>query len=471
VNFNRHGKAHLMRAAQEGIDARVITPYHRCIKEKYADRVEHLAYIYVDLGWRHQYAGLERLCLPGLTVYLVDSEYYFGDKIYRGGQPEVEQYAFFQRAVLELLPLLPDFAPDVLHCNDWHTGMLPFLIKTQYQGRPQGALKTVLTIHNIAFQGWTSCDSACDLLGIDWRWCTPEGILHFDSANFLKTGCLFADRVNTVSPSYADEIRTPEFGENLQEVLIARGSDVSGILNGIDTVSFDPAGDPAVAVRYDAENPEGKRADKRALLEELGLFAVGDDTPLIAMVSRMTAQKGFDLVLEGIDALMQRDVGFVLLGTGDGWYENAFRAVEQCYPGRMRAYIGYREELSRRIYAGADFFLMPSAFEPCGLSQMIAMRYGALPIVHEVGGLRDTVRPYDWSTGAGNGFSFHGFDCGTMMGVIDYALSVYRDDREALDRLIRSAMTTDFSFGPSALEYARLYLAVLDNATEGRNEP
>ena len=443
-----------------GSDARVITPYHRCVRERYADQIEHLADFTVSMGWRRQSAGLERLCLPGLTVYLISSDYYFSGSIYLGGTAETEQYAFFQLAVLEALPLLPDFAPELLHCSDWHTAMLPFLLKTQYRDRPQGRLKTVLTIHNLAFQGWLSFDAAGDLLGIDSRWFTRDGIAHGDCANFLKTGILFADRVNTVSPSYADEIRTREFGETLEGVLRSRGGDVSGILNGLDTGSYDPATDPAVPFRFDRSCPERKAENKAALLSELGLDAA-PDLPLLAMVTRMTAQKGFDLVLQALESIVEQGALFVLLGSGDASYESAMRELERRCPGRVRAVLGYDEALSRRIYAGADFLLMPSAFEPCGLSQMIAMRYGTLPIVHEVGGLRDTVKPYNRFTSEGNGFSFYDFNVGTLLGTVSFALATYRD-KAAMSRLIQSAMAQDWSFAPSAVEYEKLYLSVLD---------
>ena len=452
--------------AAAGLDARVITPYHRCIKDVYAERVTHLAHCFVDMGWRHQYAGLEKLELPGLTVYLVDSEQYFGDRIYRGGDAEAEQYAFFQRAVLELIPLLPDFRPDVLHCNDWQTAMLPFLIKTQYVGRPQGKLHTVLTIHNIAFQGKMSFELACSLLNIEPRWCGLDGIAHFGCANFLKTGILYADRINTVSPSYADEIRTPAFGEGLQDVLCLRGADVSGILNGLDTETYDPATDPNLVCNYSADCPERKRENKLALLAELGLDRVSADTPLVAMVTRMTAQKGFDLVLQGMDAMMEQNMGFVLLGTGDQHYEDAMRAYAARYPGRIAACLHYSEALSRRIYAAADFLLMPSGFEPCGLSQLIAMRYGAVPIVHETGGLRDTVHPYNRFTGEGNGFSFYDFNCGTMLGCVAYALATYAN-APAMQGLVRSGMTGNYSFDGPALDYARLFLSVLPGQNGG----
>ncbi|MBR1659192.1 MAG: glycogen/starch synthase, partial [Oscillospiraceae bacterium] len=443
-----------------GFDARIITPYHRCFKGKYDDKIEHLGEYYVKLGWRTEYAGLEKLTLDGVIYYLVDSEYYFGDVIYRGGEGEVEQYAFFQRAVLDLIPML-DFEPEVLHCNDWQTAMLPMLLKTQYGYLPQGKLKTVFSIHNLAFQGWLSPERAADLLNVEPRWQGYDGIGHGEWCNFMKGGVLFSEKVNTVSPSYADEIRTPAFGEGMDGVLLRRGADVSGILNGIDTNEFNPATDPRIPYHFDAEHPEKKIKDKAKLIAELGL-ETSVDTPIIAMVTRMTRQKGFDLVLQGLDELMARDVAFVLLGSGDHDYESAMRFYEGRYKGRLCAYVGYSEDVARKIYAGADFLLMPSAFEPCGLSQMIAQRYGTLPIVHEVGGLRDTVTPYNRDTGEGDGFSFYDYNTGTMLGVISYALSVY-NDKPVMNRLIHAAMTRDVSMGKCALEYAKLYVDIVDS--------
>ena len=444
-----------------GMETRVITPYHRVIKNKYADRVEHLCELEISLGWRRQYVGVEKLEVNGIVVYLLDNEFYFGDKIYRGGLAEGEQYAFFQRAVLESIPLL-DFQPEVLHCNDWHTAMLPFLIKTQYVGRPQGALKTVLTIHNIAFQGKFGFDFVQDMLGVDSCWYRPDSLEHYGCANFLKAGCVFADKVNTVSPSYADEIRSFRFGEGLQDVLISRGSDVSGIINGLDTEAFDPATDPALSVHFDGDAQAFKRDSKKAIMEEVGLDDV-PGRPLIAMVTRMTAQKGFELVMQVLDVLMQKDIAFLLLGTGDERYESFMRQAEERYKGRLCAYLSYNEELSHRIYAGADLLLMPSAFEPCGLSQLIAMRYGTLPIVHEVGGLKDTVQPYNCHDDSGNGFSFAGYEAGIMLGTIYYAMDCWRKP-EIRRGLIRRAMGGDFSFAPSALAYAKLFVSILDGA-------
>lgn len=444
-----------------GFDARVITPFHRCAKEKYAGRTEHMCSFEISLGWRRQYVGLEKLVLGGLTIYLIDNEYYFGDKIYRGGLAEGEQYSFFQRAVLESIPRL-DFMPDVLHCNDWHTAMLPFLIKSQYAGRPQGALKTVLTIHNIAFQGKFGFDFVQDMFGVDSSWYRPSAIEHYGCVNYLKAGCVFADKVNTVSPSYAGEIQTAQFGEGLQDVLVSRGTDLCGIINGIDTDIFDPASDTEISCRFEGDAADYKKANKIALLQELGLHC-GSETPLIAMVTRMTSQKGFDLVIQAIDRLMCMDAAFVVLGTGDAYYEDMMRAAESRYKGRLCAYLSYNESLSHRIYAGADLLLMPSAFEPCGLSQMIAMRYGTLPIVHEVGGLKDTVKPYNCYDGSGNGFSFDRYDADVMLGTVSYALSTWRDTA-VRSKLIAHAMSTDFSFAPSAAEYGRLFVSILDCA-------
>ena len=445
--------------ADLGMDARVITPYHRVIKNKYSRQVQHMCDFYIDLGWRHKYVGLEKLVLDGVTIYLIDNEDYFGDKIYRGGEAEGEQYAFFARAVMEALPRL-DFKPEVLHCNDWHTAMLPMLVKTQYAGAPQGQLRTLLTIHNIAYQGKFGFDWIRDMFGIEDRYFTSEFMELDGCANFLKAGCVFADRINTVSPTYAEEIRTPYYSERLDGILSARAHELSGILNGIDATVFDPEHDPGIAANYSAADKSGKAACKRALMEELGL-TIGEGTPIVAMVTRMTAQKGFDLVECVLDELMDQDMAFVLLGTGDAEYEDFMRGAEWRHKGRVCAYIGYDEALSHRVYAGADMLLMPSGFEPCGLSQMIAMRYGTLPIVRETGGLKDSVQPYNQFTGEGTGFSFANFNAHEMAGVIRNAVALYHNDRSAFDGLVHNAMTTDFSFAISAEAYASLYLTLL----------
>ncbi|MEG1633825.1 MAG: glycogen/starch synthase [Oscillospiraceae bacterium] len=442
-----------------GVDARVITPYHRVVKEKFGELVTHLFSFSIDLGWRSQYVGIEKLELDGVIIYLVDNEFYFGDRIYRGGIPEGEQYAFFTRAVIDAIPNL-DFAPDILHCNDWHTAMLPMLIKTHYAAAPQGRLKTLLTIHNIAYQGKFGFEFFRDFFGVEDRYFTPEFMEINGCAAFLKAGCVFADRLNTVSPSYADEICTPFFGEGLEGILSARRHELSGIINGIDTRLYSPYSDPLIAHRFDRGHLAGKRACKEALMFDMGLEAPAD-TPLVAMVTRMTAQKGFDLVERVLDELMCSDVCFLLLGTGDKVYESFMRSAEARHKGRVCAYIGYDEALSHKVYAGADLLLMPSLFEPCGLSQMIAMRYGTLPVVRETGGLRDTVSPYNKFTGEGNGFSFKNYNAHEMKDMLLQAIALYRGEPSVWTSLVKSAMSADFGFLRSAEEYAKTYIELL----------
>ena len=445
--------------AKLGVDARVITPYHRVIKEKYADQVEHMFYFYARLGWRSEYVGIEKLVLDGVTIYLVDNEHYFGDKIYRGGDAELEQYAFFTRAVLDAIPNL-DFAPEVVHCNDWHTAMIPMLGKTQYVGGRQAELKYLLTIHNIAFQGKCGFDRVQDLLGVDSRYYTPEFMELNGCADFLKAGCVFADRINTVSPSYAEEIKTSYYGEGLEGILNARSGQLTGIINGIDKDLFDPHKDPLIPAHYNRGLLRGKAKCKAALQERLGL-QVRPEVPVFAMVTRMTEQKGFDLVAAVIDDMMTwSDMQFVLLGSGDKRFEEFMRNAENRWKGRLCSYIGYNEDLAHLIYAGSDFYVMPSRFEPCGLSQMIAMRYGSIPIVRETGGLRDTVQPYNRFTGEGTGFTFSRYDAYDLKETMYRALECWSND-EIMNGLIQHAMAADFGFGLSAEEYARTYLWML----------
>ena len=439
-----------------GVECRVITPYHRVIKKTYATQVEHLFQFYVDLGWRHEYVGVEKLELDGVIYYLIDNERYYGNKIYSGGEEEGEQYAFFSRAVLESLPGL-DFCPDILHCNDWHTAMIPMLMKVQYAGEVQGKPKTLLSIHNILFQGKQHPAFVKDVFGLGDEWFTDEWLMMDGCADYLKAGCLFADRINTVSPGYAAEIRTPEYGEGLEDILNARAGVLSGILNGIDHEVFNPGDDRFLPAAYDSLRREGKAICKKALQEHMGLEP-RPDVPIFAMVTRMTEQKGFDLMQCMLDDFMlNEDVQFMLVGAGDEHYENFMRAAEGRYRGRLCSYIGYNEEAAHLTYAGSDFFLMPSRFEPCGLGQMIAMRYGTIPVVRATGGLRDTVREYDPFTGAGNGFLFEDFDAWQMRDAIRQAISAY-PNKVMMDRLIGNAMREDFDFEQTAEAYLRLYL-------------
>lgn len=436
----------------ERVNARVIMPKYKVIPETLLENAVFLGHTYVHLGWRTQYAGLFCVCHNGITIYFVDNEYYFGSgKVYGYTEGEAEKYAFFCRAVLELLPFM-DFMPDILHCNDWQTGLIPVLLKTQY---PQLAIKTVFTIHNLKYQGIYGIDLLKDLMGFPSSLFTKDALEFYGGASFLKGGLVYADRITTVSPTYAQETKTEFFGERLDGVLRMRENDYVGILNGIDCKEYNPATDKLLAARYTLEDASGKEACKQALQDQLGLSH--SCSPIIAMVGRLYDQKGLALVERMLyELLLSDDFQFVVLGTGDPGYEALLQNAQQRYPERVRALNTFDDTLAHRIYAGADLFLMPSMFEPCGLSQMIAMRYGTLPIVRETGGLLDTVQPYNCVEGTGNGFSFAAFNAHDMAYTVRYALKTIRDP-EVHRMLMDNAMREDFSWKKSAKAYKRLY--------------
>ena len=436
-----------------GYDVRVIMPLHSQIKNKYRYELYHICTFFVTLGWRTQFCGIETLTLNGTQYYFVDNEFYFGGPIYKGGLEEGEQYAFFTRAVLEALPLI-DFIPDVIHVNDWHTSMIPMLLKTQYYSS-YSDIKTLLTIHNIAYQGKFDPMFVKDLLGVPDYYYTPEYMEAFGCANFLKAGIVFSDKVNTVSPTYAKELMYPYYSEGMDGVLASRGSDFSVILNGIDIEVFNPHTDPKIEKRYMSGSIYNKKNNKLALIQELNLDA-NIDTPIISVISRLTEQKGLDLIMYAIDSIMAKDVCLVVLGSGDKKYEDFFKHVANQYYRRAYIHTSYNDDLSHRIYAGSDLFLMPSKFEPCGISQMIAMRYGTLPIVRETGGLKDTVAPYNKFTGEGTGFSFTNYNADDMLCAIELAIETFRDPK-AFRQIQKQAMAKDFSFAASAKKYAELY--------------
>ena len=438
-----------------GFDIRLVLPFHKVIKDKYREFVRHIDNFSVDIGWNSQYLGIEEYDWDGIPVYFIDNEHYFGHAIYCGGIFEGEQYAYFSRAVIEALPVI-GFEPDIIHVNDWHTAMIPMLLKTQYDLHPQGRAKSVLSIHNLQYQGRFDFGYTTYLFGIDCRYEHPDYIEFYSDANYLKAGIEFADKLVTVSPTYAQEIRTPYYGEGLDGVLEAHADDLIGILNGIDTIAFNPAADPLIPYAYDSTSLSEKQKNKDALIAELGL-KIDPETPVIAMVTRLTKQKGIDLVLRVFDEIMQEDVGFVLIGTGDTDYEHFFRGVAHSTGNRAKGLTRFDDPLAHRIYAGSDFFLMPSMFEPCGLSQMIAMRYGTLPIVRATGGLKDTVVSYNEHTHEGNGFSFENFNAHDMLHTVRYALSIYQN-KAGMDSLRQLAMKQDWSFQKSALAYAKLYV-------------
>ena len=441
-----------------GADVIVMVPKYGSIPARYTERMEHFRDFYVSLGWRNEYCGLERLDMGnGVTYLFVDNEHYFLRDYPYGFFDDGERFAFFSKAVCESLQYLPEgFECDVLHCNDWHTALAPVFLREFYQGLPlYERVKTVFTIHNIAFQGQYSDTILNDILGLA-HIPAAAGQLRSDdrSINYMQGALKYTDAITTVSPTYAWEIQTPEYGEGLDGILRERSSVLSGILNGIDTDAWDPATDTAIAENFKAGDMAGKAACKAALQKELGL-EVRDDRPLMVMVTRLTRQKGMDLVTYALDRILSGGVQVAVLGTGD--YEEPMRYFADKYPGTMTARITFDSALSHRMYAGADLFLMPSLFEPCGLSQIIAMRYGTLPVVRETGGLRDTVTPYNHFTGEGSGFSFANFNGDEMGDAVFRGARLFWDDRAAWDQVVKQAMETDFSWTRSAAAYLDLY--------------
>lgn len=440
-----------------GADVIVMLPKYGSIPQRFTERMEHFCDFYVSLGWRNEYCGLERLDINGVTYLFVDNEHYFMRDYPYGFFDDGERFAFFSKAVTESLQHLPEgFECDVLHCNDWHTALAPVFLREFYQGLPlYERVKTVFTIHNIAFQGQYSDTILNDILGLA-HIPAAAGQLRCDSRsiNYMQGALKYSDAISTVSPSYAWEIQTPEYGEGLDGILRERSNVLSGILNGIDVDDWNPETDPAIAQNYKVGDMAGKAACKRALQEELGL-EVRDDRPLMVMVTRLTRQKGMDLVTYALDRILSGGVQVAVLGTGD--YEEPMRYFSNKYPGTMAARITFDSALSHRMYAGADMFLMPSLFEPCGLSQIIAMRYGTLPVVRETGGLRDTVKPYNYFTGEGTGFSFANFNGDEMGDAVFRGARLFWDDRDAWDQVVKQAMEADFSWTRSAHAYLDLY--------------
>lgn len=448
--------AALVRAGAEVI---VMVPKYATIKDEYKAQMEHFADFYVSLGWRNEYCGLEKLEHDGVTYMFIDNERYFARDYPYGFFDDGERFAFFSKAITESLQHLPaGFECDILHCNDWQTALAPVFLREFYQGLPlYDRVKTVFSIHNVAFQGQFSDTVLEDILGVA-HIPAAASQLRCDacSVNYMLGALRYADAITTVSPTYAGEIQTPEFGEGLDGVLRERSYALQGILNGIDVAGFDPATDKRIAANYTVEDRSGKAVCKAKLQEELGL-EVRDDRPLMVMVTRLTRQKGMDLVMYALDRILAGGVQVAVLGTGDRDYEDGLRYFQDKYPGTMAARIEFDPALSQRMYAAADMFLMPSKFEPCGLSQIIAMRYGTLPIVRETGGLKDTVQPYNEFTGEGTGFSFSNFNGDEMGDAVFRAARLFWDNREAWNQLVTQAMSQDFSWTRSADKYLDLY--------------
>lgn len=448
--------AALVRAGAEVI---VMVPKYTTIKDEYKAQMEHFSDFYVSLGWRNEYCGLEKLEHDGVTYMFIDNERYFARDYPYGFFDDGERFAFFSKAITESLQHLPaGFECDILHCNDWQTALAPVFLREFYQGLPlYDRVKTVFSIHNVAFQGQFSDTVMEDILGVA-HIPAAASQLRCDacSINYMLGALRYADAITTVSPTYANEIQTPEFGEGLDGVLRERSYALQGILNGIDVAGFDPATDKRIAANYTVEDRSGKAVCKAKLQEELGL-EVRDDRPLMVMVTRLTRQKGMDLVMYALDRILAGGVQVAVLGTGDRDYEDGLRYFQDRYPGTMAARIEFDPALSQRMYAAADMFLMPSKFEPCGLSQIIAMRYGTLPIVRETGGLKDTVIPYNEFTGEGTGFSFTNFNGDEMGDAVFRAARLFWDNRNAWNQLVTQAMSQDFSWTRSADKYLDLY--------------
>lgn len=448
--------AALVRAGAEVI---VMVPKYATIKDEYKAQMEHFSDFYVSLGWRNEYCGLEKLEHDGVTYMFIDNERYFARDYPYGFFDDGERFAFFSKAITESLQHLPaGFECDILHCNDWQTALAPVFLREFYQGLPlYDRVKTVFSIHNVAFQGQFSDTVMEDILGVA-HIPAAASQLRCDacSINYMLGALRYADAITTVSPTYANEIQTPEFGEGLDGVLRERSYALQGILNGIDVAGFDPATDKRIAANYTVDDRSGKAVCKAKLQEELGL-EVRDDRPLMVMVTRLTRQKGMDLVMYALDRILAGGVQVAVLGTGDRDYEDGLRYFQDKYPGTMAARIEFDPALSQRMYAAADMFLMPSKFEPCGLSQIIAMRYGTLPIVRETGGLKDTVIPYNEFTGEGTGFSFSNFNGDEMGDAVFRAARLFWDNREAWNQLVTQAMSQDFSWTRSADKYLDLY--------------
>lgn len=447
---------------RENYDIRVIIPNYRVIPEKFKQNFVYKTHFYMDLGWRRQYVGILETELNGVKFYFVDNEYYFnGDRPYGNILEDLEKFAFFCRAVLSALPSL-DFRPDLIHCNDWQTGLIPVYLKDVFsQNEFYRGIKSIMTIHNLKFQGVWNKKTVKDITGLSDYYFAPDKLEAYGDANYLKGGIVYADYVTTVSETYAKEIQTPFYGEKLDGLMRARANCLSGIVNGIDYSEYNPETDKCLWYPFNVENfRKVKPKNKKELQKELGL-EVDEKKFMVGLVSRLTDQKGLDLIEYVMEELCSDDMQFVILGTGDSKYENMFRHYEWKYKGRVSSSIYYNNDRAHRIYGSCDAFLMPSLFEPCGLSQLMSMRYGTIPIVRETGGLNDTVQPYNEYESTGTGFSFRNYNAHEMLDAVRYAKNVYYNNKREWNKIVDRAMTTDFSWSGSARKYEELYNRVL----------
>ncbi|SFR67325.1 glycogen synthase GlgA [Anaeromicropila populeti] len=443
---------------KDEFDVRVMLPKYMAMSDEYKSQLKYKAHFYMDLAWRRQYVGILEMEYEGITFYFVDNEFYFAGTVPYGNiYEDIEKFAFFCKAALSSLPLL-DFRPDIIHCHDWQTGLLPVYIKDIFMDNPfYHGIKTIMTIHNLKFQGIWDMKTVKDITGLNAKFFTPDKLEAYGDANYLKGGLVYADLITTVSESYADEIKYPFYGEGLDGLIRARQQSLVGIVNGIDYNEYNPETDPFLYQNYNAKNfRKEKIKNKRGLQEELGL-AQNDKCFMIGIVSRLTDQKGFDLIDYVIEEICTEDTQLVVLGTGEEKYEHLFRHYAWKYSDRVSANIFYSNERSHKIYGACDAFLMPSMFEPCGLSQLMSLRYGTIPIVRETGGLRDTVVPYNEYESTGTGFSFHNYNAHEMLNAIRYAKTIYYDKKREWNKLIDRAMEVDFSWDKSAKRYEEIY--------------
>ena len=444
---------------KEKYDVRIILPKYACMDPEIMRKLRFVCHFYVHLNWRKQYAGIFEAEYQGIHYYFVDNEYYFaGSQPYHNIYEDVEKFAYFSKAVLQALPYI-DFAPDIIHCHDWQTGLVPVFLKTQFgDDHYYAGIRTVYSIHNMKFQGRWQLKAVMDITGLPEQIFNDRELEAYGEANYLKGGIVYSDVVTTVSPTYAHDITTAEGGEGLGGLMYARRDFLYGIVNGIDYQEYNPQTDPYIAKQFNEEQMlSGKKANKEALQKEMGL-PVDPDVLLIGMVSRMTDQKGFDLVSYMMDEILSTlNVQIVVLGTGEDRYQDMFRFFQNKYPDRLCAHIGYSEERAHRIYASCDAFLMPSLFEPCGLSQMMAMRYATVPIVRETGGLKDTVEAYNEYEHTGTGFSFANYNAHEMLAVIKYALDIFQNRKSEWNDIMKRDMESDFSWNASAEQYEKIY--------------
>ncbi|ACV61729.1 glycogen/starch synthase, ADP-glucose type [Desulfofarcimen acetoxidans DSM 771] len=449
-----------------GVDVRVMIPKYGDIQDIYTEDAVTVHSRIVDVGWRHQYCGIQEVNYQGVPIYFVDNEYYFKRQGYYGFYDEAERYAFFCRAVLDCLPHI-HFIPQIIHCHDWHAGMVSALIKTQYRYNAIcGRLKTIFTVHNLKYQGIFPHGILWDLFRLSYEHFNAEGLEFYGDVSYLKAGLVYSDIITTVSQNYMYEIQTPFYGERLDGLLRRRSHELYGIINGIDYEEYNPLTDPHIFVNYNADSLDKKLQNKASLQQYLGL-PERPEIPLIAIVSRLVGQKGLDLVARVLGEMLDLDVQLVVLGTGEAIYENMFRNAAYWFPQKVSANIYFDNSLAHRVYAGSDMLLVPSLFEPCGLSQLIAMRYGCLPVARETGGLKDTVLSYNENTGEGNGFSFANYNAHDMLYTVSRAVGFYKQ-QEVWQKIVRQSMSMDYSWDTSAQEYAKLYNILAKRAQVGR---